>query len=561
MTTHRRTTRTESAPLPSREPRDDEALHDEALHDERPAAVRQDDRRRAWPHERRTATLPDEEHREAPLRMEAAEFRRVGHALVDRVARFLSEVPAHPLTTSASPDELRALLRASAALPEEGMEAGALLEEAGTLLMEHSLLNGHPRFYGYVTSSPAPIGMLADLLAAAVNPNVGAWRLSPMASEIEAQTIRWIAELVGYPGDCGGLLTSGGNMANMIGLLAARAAAAPWDVRARGLAEAGAPRLRVYASLETHTWLQKATDLAGLGTDAIRWIPTDAGQRLDVEALGTALAQDRAAGDVPMLVVATAGTVSTGAVDPIAAIARRCREAGVWLHVDGAYGAFAAAADDASGDLRALGEADSLAIDPHKWLYAPLEAGGVLVRDAERLRAAFAYHPPYYHFGQAATNFVDLGPQNSRGFRALKVWLALRQVGRRGYARMIGDDIRLSRRMHALMAAHPEMEACTQSLSIATFRYVPRDLRGETGTVAVERYLNALNEALLERIQQSGEAFVSNAVVDGRYLLRACIVNHNTTAADVAALPPFVARLGGEVDASLRAPLAVAAHA
>jgi glutamate/tyrosine decarboxylase-like PLP-dependent enzyme len=506
-------------------------------------------------------TTADRDRRDAPLRMDAAEFRRVGHALVDRVAHFLSEVPSHPLTTSATPEALRAALCASTPLPEEGMDAGALLEEASALLMEHSLLNGHPRFFGYITSSPAPIGMLAELLAAAVNPNVGAWRLSPMASEIEAQTMRWIAELVGYPTDAGGLLTSGGNMANMVGLFAARAAAAPWDVRARGLAEAGAPRLRVYASAETHTWLQKATDLAGLGTESIRWMPTDGEQRLDPAALGAAIDRDRAAGDVPMMVVASAGTVSTGAVDPIVEIAQLCRATGTWLHVDGAYGAFAAAAEGASPDLRALGQADSLAIDPHKWLYAPLEAGGVLVRDAERLRAAFSYHPPYYHFGQAAVNFVDMGPQNSRGFKALKVWLALRQVGRRGYARMIGDDIRLSEEMHAQMAAHPEMEACTQSLSISTFRYVPADLRAEVGGAAVERYLNALNEALLERIQQSGDAFVSNAVVGGRYLLRACIVNLNTTAADVAALPGLVARLGREVDASLRAPVREPAHA
>jgi glutamate/tyrosine decarboxylase-like PLP-dependent enzyme len=251
-------------------------------------------------------------------------------------------------------------------------------------------------------------------------------------------------------------------------------------------------------------------------------------------------------------VVATAGTVSTGAVDPIDEIADVCGEEGVWLHVDGAYGALAAAVPDAPSDLRALHRADSVAVDPHKWLYAPLEAGCVLVRDPEALRRTFAYHPPYYHFGQEATNFVDFGPQNSRGFRALKVWLALEQVGRAGYARMIADDIRLSRRLHARVAAHPELEACTQALSICTFRYIPPDLRAERWAVGAEAYLNELNEALLERIQRSGEAFVSNAVVGGRYLLRACIVNFHTSEADVDALPEIVARLGREVDAGLR---------
>jgi glutamate/tyrosine decarboxylase-like PLP-dependent enzyme len=341
-------------------------------------------------------------------------------------------------------------------------------------------------------------------------------------------------------------------MANMVGLFAARAAAATWDVRAEGVAAPGASRLRVYASAETHTWLHKAADLSGVGTGAIRWIPTDAELRLDVAALRAAIARDRAAGDRPMMVVGTAGSVSTGAVDPLPELARLCRDEGVWLHVDGAYGAFATGVDGAPAELAGLRLADSVALDPHKWLYAPLEVGCVLVRDVARLRGAFAYHPPYYHFGQEATNYVDLGPQNSRGFRALKVWLALRQVGRAGYERMIADDLRLSRRLHAAVAHHPELEAVTQGLSITTFRYVPPRLRAAADRPEGLARLNALNEALLERIQASGELFVSNAVVGGRYLLRACIVNFNTTAADVDAVPEIVVRLGREVDATLR---------
>jgi glutamate/tyrosine decarboxylase-like PLP-dependent enzyme len=189
-----------------------------------------------------------------------------------------------------------------------------------------------------------------------------------------------------------------------------------------------------------------------------------------------------------------------------------------------------------------------VAVDPHKWLYAPLEAGCVLVRNPEHLREAFAYHPPYYHFGQVATNYVDLGPQNSRGFRALKVWLGLQHAGRAGYRQMIGDDIALAQRLHERVTAHPELEAATQSLSITTFRYVPASLRAATGSPEGEAALNALNAALLERIQASGELFVSNAVVRGTYLLRACIVNFNTTAADVDAIPEMVVRLGRESD-------------
>jgi aromatic-L-amino-acid/L-tryptophan decarboxylase len=490
--------------------------------------------------------------RDAPLAMDPEEFRRLGHALVESVAAFLGSLPGRPVTTGESPGSIRSLIDAERPLPTAGTDAADLLRSTAELLFDHSLFNGHPRFFGYITSSPAPIGMLGDLLAAAVNPNVGAWTLGPVATEIEAQAVRWVAELIGYPVECGGLFVSGGNMANFVGLLAARASAAEWDVRRTGLRGSAARRLRVYASAETHTWIQKATDLAGIGTDAIRWIPTDADLRMDTGALRTALEQDRESGDRPMMVVGTAGSVSTGAVDPLSDIAEICREAGVWFHVDGAYGAFAAALPGASRDLQALRLADSVAVDPHKWLYAPLEAGCILARDQEKLRNAFAYHPPYYHFGQAATNYVDLGPQNSRGFRALKVWLALRHVGRDGYVRMIGDDVCLSERLFASIAAHPELEACTQGLSITTFRFIPPDLRSQSETADAHAYLNALNEALLERIQTSGEAFVSNAVVRGRYVLRACIVNFHTGPEDIDAVPEIVARLGREMDARMR---------
>lgn len=252
-----------------------------------------------------------------------------------------------------------------------------------------------------------------------------------------------------------------------------------------------------------------------------------------------------------MLVVGTAGSVSTGVVDPLPALAEVCREFGIWFHVDGAYGGLAVAAPGTPPDLAGLRQADSVALDPHKWLYAPLEAGCTLVRDRDRLRQAFSYHPPYYHFGVEATNFVDLGPQNSRGFRALKVWLALRQAGREGYVRMIADDIRLSEHLYRLADAHPDLEAVTQGLSITTFRYVPSDL-AETDPDRREAYLETLNRALLDRIQLSGAAFVSNAVVKGKYVLRPCIVNFNTRAADIEALPSIVVELGRDTHRQLR---------
>jgi glutamate/tyrosine decarboxylase-like PLP-dependent enzyme len=432
------------------------------------------------------------------------------------------------------------------------MDPAALLEQSTRLLFEHSLFNGHPRFFGYITSSPAPIGILGDLLAAALNPNVGAWALSPAATEVEAQTVRWIAELIGFPKDAGGLLVSGGNMANIVCLAAARVAKADWDIRKDGVSATGARRLRVYVSKEAHTWIQKAADLTGLGTESIRWIATNANLRMDVAALRRQIELDRAAGEIPCLVAGTAGSVSTGAIDPLREIAGVCQEYGVWFHVDGAYGGFAAALPDASDELKALSLADSVAVDPHKWLYAPLEAGCALVRDAAALRAAFAYQPPYYHFGDQATNFVDCGPQNSRGFRALKVWLAMRHIGAAGYRQMIADDIRLSQRMAQAVAQHAELELATQDLSITTFRYVPLDLRTQVGSAEAERHLDALNRELLDRLQRGGEVFLSNAVINDRYLLRACIVNFHTDRSDVEAVPAIVARLGRAIDAELR---------
>lgn len=490
------------------------------------------------------------ERREAPIGMSPEEFRRAGHRLVDTIAGFLSRLPEGPVTRDESPEALRALLGEEGGLPQAGADASALLESAAELLFAHSLFNGHPRFFGYVTASPAPIGILGDFLAAAVNANVGAWRLSPMASEIESQTLRWLAELVGFPADGGGLLVSGGNMANIVALIAARRAAAAWDVRQAGVRPANQPRLRVYATPETHTWLQKAVDMAGLGTDSIHWVPTDPEQRMVTAELERALHEDRARGEVPMIVVATAGTVSTGAVDPLLEISDICHRERVWMHVDGCYGGVAACVPDTPEDLRALGRADSLALDPHKWLYAPLEAGALLVRSRQSLRDAFAYHPPYYHFGQEALNYIDLGPQNSRGFRALKVWLALRHVGREGYVKMIGDDIRLSRWLATRVEEHDELELFTQNLSITTFRYVPKSLSAQPGrSEALETYLDQLNQDILDQIQRSGESFVSHALVRERYVLRPCIVNFHTDQSDLAALIDGVVRLGRHAEA------------
>ena len=307
-------------------------------------------------------------------------------------------------------------------------------------------------------------------------------------------------------------------------------------------------RLTAYVSAETHTWVQKAADICGMGAAGIRWIETDADGRLRVDKLRDQIRVDREAGRLPFLVVATAGSVSTGVVDPVRELSALCLDEDLWLHADGAYGAPAAVLHEATEDLRSLDLADSVALDPHKWLYCPIEAACTLTRDPDALSNAFAFYPEYYLLDGAqeeGINYYELGMQNSRGFRALKVWLALRAAGRSGYEAVIRGDIELAQRLHELADAHPELQAASHNLSITTFRYVP------PGSNDALEYLNALNKALLARIQASGDLYVSNAVVNGVYLLRACVVNFRTTHADIDAIAETVVSMGREVHAEL----------
>ncbi|HEY8175623.1 MAG TPA: aspartate aminotransferase family protein [Gemmatimonadaceae bacterium] len=483
--------------------------------------------------------------RNSPAELAPPVFRAIGHDLVDRIADFLATLPDKPVAPALTPREMHARLGTTDSVPERGEDAAAIAKHAVELVIGNSTFNGHPRFFGYITSSASPIGALADMLAASVNPNCGAWSLSPVASEIEKQSVHWIADLIGYPTACGGLLVSGGNMANMVCLIAAIRAQAGWDVRQLGVA--GGQSLRVYASAEVHTWLQKGADVCGLGTNAVRSVPVDETLAMDAGALERMIAEDRKAGHRPAVVIGTAGSVSTGAIDPLPQLAALCKREKIWFHVDGAYGAPAAVLPDAPAALRAMSLADSVAVDPHKWLYAPIEAGCSLVRDPEKLRNAFSFHPPYYRFeGDAEdppTNFYEWGPQNSRGFRALKVWMTIRQVGRDGYVRMIRDDIALTRELCDLVRKQKELEMLTYSLSITTFRYVGAKSRDE-------KYLNELNAAILEKLQKDGSVYPSNAVIGGRFAIRACIVNFRTQSADVRALVEATVAAGRALDSS-----------
>jgi len=491
--------------------------------------------------------------RDSPAELSPEEFRALGHDVVDRIAELLSDLRDRPVAPDTSPARIRSLIGGEG-VPERGEDPRAILSGVADLLFDHSTFNGHPRFFGYITSSASPIGALADLLAASVNANVGAWQLSPVATEIERQTVRWVAELIGFPADCGGIMVSGGNMANMVCLMAALRSKATWDMRQTGTASG--KRLVLYASEEVHTWLHKGADMCGLGLDSVRAVAVDGTRAMVLDDLRRQIGADRKAGLEPAFVVGTAGSVGVGAIDPLPEIARLCADERMWFHVDGAYGAPAAMLADAPPALRGISLADSVAIDPHKWLYAPIEAGCALVRDKRALHDAFAFHPPYYRFEGSdedpPTNFHEWGPQNTRGFRALKVWATIRRVGREGYRRMIGDDIALSRAMFEEASRHPDVEALTQSLSIATFRCVPSELFDTRHEPTTAAYLNELNTQLLDRLQRQGRVFLSNAVLDGVFALRACIVNFRTELEDARTVVTELARVGAELDRELR---------
>jgi glutamate/tyrosine decarboxylase-like PLP-dependent enzyme len=489
---------------------------------------------------------------EAPLELEPKRFRELGHRLVDRLADFLQRLDEHAVAPDTTPGEVREAL-GQAKLPDTGNDPEAALERCVNLLSRFNRLTSHPRQWGYIIGSAAPIGALADMVAATFNPNVVSWQSAAMATEIENQTVGWIAELVGYPPEGAGLMVSGGNLANFVGFFAARRHQADWDIRRRGLGDERARRLCAYVSAETHTWVEKAADLSGIGTDAVRWVATDAERRMDPDALVEQIEHDLGQGYTPFLIVGTAGTVSTGAVDPLPRLAEIANSYNLWFHVDGAYGAPAILASGTPSALAGMRAADSLAIDPHKWLYVPLEAGCVLVRKRQHLTDTFSYLPPYYQGhragGEDLTNFHEMGLQNSRGFRALKVWMVLQQAGRDGLKRMIERDIEHARLLHRAMHDAPDFEAVSQALSITTFRYTPQDIAD--GAYA-EPYLNRLNEALMSAIQKSGKAYLSNAVVDGRFVLRTCITNFRTRAQDVQTLPATIRQIARALDETLR---------
>jgi glutamate/tyrosine decarboxylase-like PLP-dependent enzyme len=480
--------------------------------------------------------------RSTPIEIDKNTFQKMGYELIDKISHFMDTMDEKPVTTNKSNKEIASLI-GQTSLPENGSSPDELLARTTDILMENSLLNGHPKFMGYITSSPAPIGALADLLAATINPNVGAQILSPVATEIEKQTIQWLAEFIGVSPTYGGILVSGGNMANFTGFLAARTAKAPKNSKEKGISNT-TNKLTVYCSDTTHTWVEKAAILFGLGTDSIRWIPSDTENKMNISLLEQKIEDDVKLGFKPMVIVGTAGDVSTGSVDNLQEIARVSKKHNCWFHIDGAYGVPAAIVPKYKALFNGMEDADSIALDPHKWLYSPLEAGCTLVKNPQHLLDTFSSRPEYYNFSDNDHNFYEFGLQNSRGFRALKVWLALKQIGKKGYIQMINEDIGLAKMLFDAAKNHPEMEAVTHSLSIATFRYVPEGNQ-------TEETLNTLNEALLNTLQAGGELFVSNAIIKGTYCLRACIVNFRTSEKDIAEMIEIIVREGRKKQLSM----------
>lgn len=478
------------------------------------------------------------------------EFKRVGHRLVDEIAEFLSSLEGRPVVSTKGSVPTNVL---GETLPEESSEAHALLARVSTLLLNESLLIGHPRFFGWITGAAAPIGILGDFLASALNPNCGARVTSPIASRIEDEVIRWISDLVAYPQGSGGLMVSGGSMANYAGMLVGFHSRLPWNLKEDGWTHQDARRIRIYASSQTHAWLPRALSMFGPGTRSLREIPVSANGCLDAGALAEEIERDKVAGAIPLMVSATVGTTSTGASDPLTEIAAICKAENLWLHVDGAYGAPAAALNDADQDLKSIHHADSIALDPHKWMYAPIDAGCVLVRDAAHLLQTFGrggadtpdYYKSIYRSSDVAPNYFDLGLENSRRFRALKVWLVLAQMGKRGYLEQLQRDIDLAGALYRATEQAEDFEARSHHLGITTFRYLPQSLTASQRNSP--QFLNQLNRTLLATLQEDGRAFLSDALVNGEYRLRACLINFRTTEADLHRTITIIRELGQDV--------------
>jgi glutamate/tyrosine decarboxylase-like PLP-dependent enzyme len=467
-----------------------------------------------------------------------ARIREMSAAALDALARYYEGLPHRPISPGASASDIHDLVRES--LPEEGCEFGDLLRGVEQIMSHLCRQNGHPRFFGYIASPGAAVASLGDMLTSALNTNVTSWRSSPGGTEIERLAIDWIKQIAGFDARGMGLFVSGGSLANLSALAAARSAKAGVDVTEHGMA--AVPRaMRVYVSEEGHYSIGKAAALLGIGRANVRQIRLDERLRIDLDDLVRNIETDRAAGHMPLCVVANAGAVGSGAFDPLEQLAEIARRYDLWLHVDAAYGGFAALAPSARHLFAGMENADSAALDPHKWLYLPVGCGCVLYRDAAAARAAFRADAEYIRIlnQDAAETFAfwEYGPELSRRFRALNVWMLLKHVGTRALGEAIEQNLACAQYLEELVRGSSDFEMLAPAgLSIFCFRYRPPGWNHEPR-------LDALNEDVLRALQQDGSSYLSNTRVNGRFALRGCVLNYRTVKRDMEILLEDIRRV------------------
>jgi aromatic-L-amino-acid/L-tryptophan decarboxylase len=434
-------------------------------------------------------------------------------------------------------------------LPQKPQDLDAVYREFVENILPYPTGNIHPRFWGWVMGTGDPVGVLAEMLAATMNPNLGG--LDHVANYVEQQVLDWCKQIMGFPAEASGVLVSGGSMANLVGLTVARNVIAEKggvNLRKVGLQNLPHP-MTLYCSVQTHSSVQKAVEVLGLGSDALRQIPVDADYRIRLDLLREAIAADRQQGMHPCCVVGNAGTVNTGAIDDLNALADLCREEGLWFHVDGAFGSMVSLAPNLAHLVSGMERADSLAFDMHKWLSMPFEIGCVLIRKESDQRSSFSMNPAYLvHADRGAAGgnlwFGDYGIQLTRSFRALKAWMMLKNHGSEKFGRIIQQNVTQARYLASLVDASPELERLAPvALNVVCFRYVGRAGRHS------EEMLNALNQELLVRLHESGIAVPSYTTLNGKYALRVANVNHRSQLVDFDILVQEVIELGKELDA------------
>lgn len=469
-----------------------------------------------------------------PEQIEAA-----GREVMALIREHFEGIDETPVLPDIGARELQALL--AAPLPEEPEDFGAILQDTKTRVIPHLTLWNHPRFFAYFSITGSAPGFLADALAQALNVNAMLWKTAPAASALEQVVLRWMAEMIGYDPDADGVLVNGASLATFYALAAAREAAG-FDIRQKGMAGRDLPPLRVYCSEHAHSSVDKAVIALGLGLDNLVKLPGDEQHRLDPRRLAEAVAADKARGYQPIAVVAVAGTTSTGALDPIEDIAAVCREHGLWLHVDAAYGGFyniVPAVREQAGTFHA---ADSIVANPHKVLFTPQEVSALYCRRKGALADAFSLVPPYLRTApdDGAVNFMDFSLQLGRRFRSLTLWWVIRAYGRQGIIARLEHQLRLAQELRARIDAHPDLETVTRSLyPLVCLRAFPREWRpaweaaGGDERSDIRAAADRFNAALLERVNGTRAQFISHSVVPEGYILRVAIGNIRTASRHV----------------------------